>query len=165
MGSRSDGLPGLRRWNSLRCLHYGAPLLSLRRSQPGDQRQDFLEHLSRHRDGFRCVGGAPNGAAGKCEGSRLYDVHRTAPFERSWATDERAAPITARSRSAIGATSSSGRVRVKDRNPPRCALPCEQGHQPKWTRNRHSLRVTTSAGRDRRGKPFPHVLVRCSAAG
>ena len=29
MGSRSDGLPGLRRWNSLRCLHYGAPLPSL----------------------------------------------------------------------------------------------------------------------------------------
>src|SRR6266436_701315 len=37
----------------------------------------------------------------KCEGSRLYDGHGTAPFERSWATDERAAPITARSRSAI----------------------------------------------------------------
>jgi len=29
VGSRSDGLPGLRRWNSLRCLHYGAPLPSL----------------------------------------------------------------------------------------------------------------------------------------
>jgi hypothetical protein len=81
-------------------------------------------HISGWRIGpcrFRCVGGVPNGAAGKCEGSRLYDVHRTAPFERSWATDERAAPITARSRSAIGATSSSGRVPVKDRKPPEAA--------------------------------------------
>jgi len=71
---------------------------------------------------LRYVGGVPNGPAGKCEGSRLYDGHGTAPFERSWATDERAAPITARSRSAIGATSSSGRVPVKDRNPPTAAV-------------------------------------------
>jgi len=48
--------------------------------------------------GFRCLGGVPDGAAGKCEGSRLYDVHGMAPSEGSWPTDERAAPITAGSR-------------------------------------------------------------------
>src|SRR5271169_7082230 len=54
----------IRRSNSLRCLHQGAPLPSwflasdpVSRScrgrwcaEPGDERQDLLEHLPRHRD-------------------------------------------------------------------------------------------------------------------
>ena len=67
--------------------------------------------------GFRCLGGAPDGAAGKCEGSRLYDVHGMAPSEGSWPTDERAAPITARSRLVRVSQRARG-VLQAIRNPP-----------------------------------------------